>query len=97
MIKPRIIVTGATGKTGSVGNGVHEFAQFTIAPLSRGFNLDRYDRELRRPFPSEPQFAPESKLWRREHAVAEAATPAAPGSAKAGPATVSRGPKLEFQ
>jgi NAD(P)H dehydrogenase (quinone) len=43
-----------------------------IAPLSPGFNLDRYDRELRRPFPSEPQFAPESKVWRREHAIAHA-------------------------
>ena len=32
-----------------------------------------------------------------EHAIAEAAAPAAPGSEKAGPATVSRGPKLEFQ
>ena len=31
-----------------------------------------YDRELRRPFPSEPQFAPESKVWRREHAIAQA-------------------------
>ena len=40
-----------------------------IAPLSPGFNLDRYDRELRRPFPSEPQFAPESKVWRREHGI----------------------------
>jgi hypothetical protein len=43
-----------------------------IAPLSPGFNLDRYDRELRRPFPSEPQFAPESKVWLREHAIAHA-------------------------
>ena len=54
------------------GNGLRELAQFVIAPLSPGFNLDRYDRELRRPFPSEPQFAPESKVWRREHALAHA-------------------------
>jgi hypothetical protein len=124
MFKPRILVTGATGKTGSVvvaellkagypvramvhredgrsarlmtgqpsedfetiarryaalprnrrrpGSWLREFAQFVIAPLSPGFNLDRYDRELRRPFPSEPQFAPESKVWRREHAIAHA-------------------------
>ena len=56
----------------TLGNGLREFAQFVIAPLRPGFNLDRYDRELRRPFPSEPQFAPESKVWRREHAVAQA-------------------------
>ena len=56
----------------TLGNGLREFAQFVIAPLRPGFNLDRYDRELRRPFPSEPQFAPESKVWRREHAIAHA-------------------------
>jgi hypothetical protein len=56
----------------ALGNGLREFAQLLIAPLSPGFNLDRYDRELRRPFPSEPQFALQSEVWRREHAVAEA-------------------------
>ena len=56
----------------TLGNSLRQFAQFVIAPLSPGFNLDRYDRELRRPFPSEPLFAPESKIWRREHAMAHA-------------------------
>jgi NAD(P)H dehydrogenase (quinone) len=42
-----------------------------IAPVRPRFNLDRYDRELRCPFPSEPQFAPESKVWRREHGDAK--------------------------
>ena len=51
----------------TLGNWVREFAKFMIAPLSPGFNFDRYDRELRRPFPSQPQFAPESKVWLREH------------------------------
>jgi uncharacterized protein YbjT (DUF2867 family) len=51
------------------GNWVREFAGFLLAPLAPGFNVDRYDRELRRPFPSEPQFAPESKVWRREHGI----------------------------
>ncbi|MGF6408435.1 NmrA family NAD(P)-binding protein [Paraburkholderia sp. MM5482-R1] len=51
-------------------NWLRQFAQFVIAPLSPGFDLERYDRELRRPFPSEPQFAPESKVWLREHALA---------------------------
>jgi uncharacterized protein YbjT (DUF2867 family) len=50
-------------------NRLREIARFLITPLSRGFDLDRYDRELRRPFPSAPQFAPESAIWRREHAV----------------------------
>lgn len=62
------------------GNWVREFAQFMIGPLSPGFKFDRYDRELRRPFPSEPQFAPDSKVWRREHSVANTAKPAVPGS-----------------
>jgi uncharacterized protein YbjT (DUF2867 family) len=56
----------------TLGNRLREFAQCVIAPLSPRFNLDRYDRELRRPFPSEPQFAPESKVWRREHAMSHA-------------------------
>jgi NAD(P)H dehydrogenase (quinone) len=61
----------------TLGNRLREFAQFMIAPLTPGFNLDRYDRELRRPFPSEPQFAPESKVWRREHGITDPAKSAA--------------------
>ena len=53
------------------GTWLREFAQFMIAPLSPGFNLDRYDRELRRPFPSEPQFAADSDVWRREHGITD--------------------------
>jgi NAD(P)H dehydrogenase (quinone) len=51
----------------TLGNWARQFAQFMMVPFSPGFNLDRYDRELRRPFPSAPQLAPESKVWRREH------------------------------
>src|SRR4051812_44082588 len=54
---------------------LREFAQFIIAPLSPGFNLDRYDRELRCPFPSEPLLAPESEIWRREHGIGDVAEP----------------------
>ena len=68
-----------------------------MAPLSPGFNLDRYDRELRRPFPSAPQFAPGSEIWRREHAIGDAARPAVPGRDKVRPATTSRARSLEFQ
>jgi len=56
----------------TLGNWVRQLAQFLISPLSPGFNLDRYDRELRRPLPSEPQFAPESTVWLCEHAMARA-------------------------
>ncbi|HEY1302728.1 MAG TPA: NmrA family NAD(P)-binding protein [Vicinamibacterales bacterium] len=52
------------------GNWLRQVAEFVITPLRPGFDLDRYDRELRRPLPSEPQLAPESKIWRREHAAA---------------------------
>ncbi|HEX8882804.1 MAG TPA: NmrA family NAD(P)-binding protein, partial [Candidatus Acidoferrum sp.] len=58
-------------------NWLREFVQFMVAPLSPGFNLDRYDRELRRPFPSQPQFAPDSKVWRSEHAISDNFSPAA--------------------
>jgi NAD(P)H dehydrogenase (quinone) len=56
----------------TLGNWLRQVAQFVIAPLAPGFNLGRYDRELRRPFPSEPQFAPESNVWLCEHAMAQA-------------------------
>ena len=46
-----------------------------MAPFSRGYNFTRYDRELRRPFPSQPQFATESEVWRREHAIGGAGEP----------------------
>jgi NAD(P)H dehydrogenase (quinone) len=78
------------------GNWVREFAGFLLAPLVPGFNLDRYDRELRRPFPSHPQFAPDSKVWRREHAITDAAQPPVPGSDKVLITATSRGQRLEF-
>ncbi|HEX5410288.1 MAG TPA: NmrA family NAD(P)-binding protein [Terriglobia bacterium] len=78
------------------GNWLREFVQFMLAPLRPDFNLDRYDRELRRPFPSQPQFAPESKVWRHEHAVADTFKPAAPGHGKAPIAATSHGQRLEF-
>jgi len=59
------------------GNWLREFAQFVLTPLSPGFNLERYDRELRRPFPLEPQFATESKVWRREHDISDSTKAAA--------------------
>lgn len=61
----------------TIGNWLRAVAQFLLTPLSPGFNLDRYDRELRRPFPSMPQFAPESKVWRREHDITDATNVAA--------------------
>jgi hypothetical protein len=44
-----------------------------MAPFSPGYNFDRYDRELRRPFASDPQFALGSEVWRREHGIGGAA------------------------
>jgi hypothetical protein len=61
----------------ALGNWFREFAQFIIAPLSPGFNLERYDHELRRPFPSEPHFAPDSEIWRREHGIGDVVEPGA--------------------
>jgi NAD(P)H dehydrogenase (quinone) len=56
----------------TLSNWVRELAQFMVGPLSPGFDLERYDRELRCPFPSAPQFATDSKVWRREHAMTNA-------------------------
>lgn len=84
------------GNQRTFGNWLREFVRFVIAPLSPGFNFDRYDRELRRPFPSEPQFAAESKVWRREHAIANIAKPAMPGSAKTPIIATSHDQRLEF-
>ena len=78
------------------GNWFREFAQFMLTPLSPGFNLDRYDRELRRPFPSEPQFAPESKAWRREHGITDP-TKAAASHHKTATSAISRPQWLESQ
>jgi hypothetical protein len=77
-------------------NWLREFVQFMLAPLSPDSNLDRYDRELRRPFPSVPQFATDSKVWRREHAIADNFSPPPPGHGKAPIPATSRGQSLEF-
>ena len=84
------------GKQRTLGNWLREFARFMIAPVSPGFKFDRYDRELRRPFPLQPQFATESKVWRREHAIANIAKPAVPGSDNFPIPATSRGHRLEF-
>jgi len=73
------------------GNWLRQFAQFILTPLSPGFNLDRYDRELRRPFPQEPQFATDSKVWRREHVIVSTAKPAVPDSNNVPIPATSRG------
>src|SRR5215472_15187900 len=78
------------------GNWLREFARFMLTPLSPGFNLDRYDRELRRPFPKEPQLATDSKVWRRERAIADTAKPAVPAGNKAPITVTSHGQRLEF-
>ena len=72
------------------GNWLRQFAQFMIAPLSPGLNADRYDRELRCPFPSVPQFAPDSRTWRREHHIAESAKPVASSRDNARPTPSNR-------
>jgi NAD(P)H dehydrogenase (quinone) len=61
------------------GNWLREFAQFMMAPLTPGFNFARYDRELRRPFPSAPRFATESAIWRSEHGISDFVHPVMPG------------------
>ena len=80
----------------TLGNWVREFAQFVITPLSPGFNFGRYDSELRSPVPSESQFAPESKVWQREHSITGPAKLAASVHTKATSAT-SRPQWLESQ
>jgi uncharacterized protein YbjT (DUF2867 family) len=57
----------------TLGNRLRQIIQSIRTPLSPGFDLERYDRELRRPFPSEPKFAPDSKVWRREHGLTDGA------------------------
>ncbi|MFL6603677.1 MAG: NmrA family NAD(P)-binding protein [Steroidobacteraceae bacterium] len=54
----------------TLGNRLRELGLLILAPVSPGFNFKRYDRELRGPVPSEPQFAPDSAAWIREHALA---------------------------
>jgi hypothetical protein len=80
----------------TLGNWLREFAEFLITPFSPGFDFGRYDRELRRPFPSEPQFAPESKVWRREHGITGPAKSGASVHKKATSGT-SRSQSLESQ
>ena len=84
------------GNHRTIGNWLREFAQFMIAPLSPGFALDRYNRELRGPSPIRPEFAIESKVWRCEHAIANTTETAAPGREKAPIAATSHGQRLEF-
>ena len=74
----------------TLGNWLREFGQFMMAPLSPGFDFDRYDRELRRPLPSEPRFAPESELWWGEHGAGDAREAKESGRDQGRPAVISR-------
>jgi NAD(P)H dehydrogenase (quinone) len=51
----------------TLSNFLSQFVQLVLAPLWPRFNFERYDRDLRRPFPSSPCFAVESAIWRDEH------------------------------
>jgi NAD(P)H dehydrogenase (quinone) len=84
------------GNQRTFGNWLRELTQFMIVPLSPGFNFNRYDRELRRPSPSEPQFAPDSQVWRREHAIVNNAEPTGPGTEEASIPATSHAQRLEF-
>ena len=84
------------GNQRTFSNWLRRVAQFLITPLSPGFNFDRYDRELRRPFPSVPQFAPDSTVWRREHAIADIAKAAGLGHDRPHSASTNRVQSLEF-
>jgi NAD(P)H dehydrogenase (quinone) len=77
------------GNQRTLGNWLRQLAQFMITPLSPGFNLARYDRELRRPIPSQPQFSLESKVWRLEHAITDGAKSVAPCRDRDRPAAAS--------
>jgi uncharacterized protein YbjT (DUF2867 family) len=61
----------------TVRNRLRQFAEFMRAPLTRGFDFETYDRELRRPFPVQPQFARDSTVWQREHIAPVAGRPRA--------------------
>lgn len=65
------------GNRRTFASWIREAAQFLATPLGPGFNLRRYDRELRRPFPSRPRVAPDSEVWRREHVSEDIAVVAA--------------------
>jgi len=71
----------------TLGNRLREWGGFMIAPLVPAFNFERYDNELRRPFPLQPQFAPESTLWRREHSITDPARVSAASDKNATAAT----------
>jgi NAD(P)H dehydrogenase (quinone) len=53
----------------TLGNWMRTVGGFLTAPLTGAIDFERYARELRSPVPSGPQFAPESKIWRREHGI----------------------------
>jgi NAD(P)H dehydrogenase (quinone) len=81
----------------TLGNWLRELAEFLITPISPGFNLGRYDREIRRPSASRPRFAPQSEVWRREHAVSGVTKAAAPGYDTARPTVTISSQSLEFR
>jgi hypothetical protein len=58
MNRPKILVTGATGRT---------------PPFVRVPNTRRHVRGLHIAAPAAPQYSGESAAWRREHSVAETA------------------------
>jgi NAD(P)H dehydrogenase (quinone) len=85
------------GNQRTFGNWLRTVAQFLITPLSPGFNFDRYDRELRCPFPLDPQFALDSKVWQRKQAIADAGKTTTLVRDNARPAATSHAQSLEFQ
>jgi uncharacterized protein YbjT (DUF2867 family) len=61
---------------------LREVLQMMVTPLRPAFDLERYDQELRRPFPAQPQLARESTVWQREHLMGRPAGVAMSASAQ---------------
>ena len=64
----------------TLANRLKAFVNFNLTPFHRGYNFDRWDRQMRFPMPSQPSLSIDDAQWRADHAAQmnPAAAPPAP-------------------
>ena len=53
----------------TLGNRLKAFAAFNLTPFYRGYNFDKWDRQMRFPTPPHPSLSIDDAEWREEHAA----------------------------
>ena len=68
----------------ALANRCKAFINFNLTPFYRGYDFDKWNRQIRLPMPAQPTLCIEDDRWRADHHAVPARKVASVTSAKAG-------------